>query len=148
MRWGGNGASTYNWELGHDNADNDYYFEDFNFGALDNSADSDSTQFISDVKAAGSAPLMTMVMLPWVAQSPETSVHARRHRTMTTGAFPSPKTARSVASISTTPTRETASSLGRRLQQSYDLPQLLLPPIRTTPTSHLLDNHRQRVHRA
>ena len=74
VRWGGNGASTYNWELGTTNADNDYYFEDFNFGALNNSADSMSTQFISDVKAAGSAPLMTMVMLPWVAQSPETSV--------------------------------------------------------------------------
>jgi hypothetical protein len=73
VRWGGNGASTYNWELGTTNADNDYYFEDFAFGALNNSADSDSAQFIKDVKAAGSAPLMTMVMLPWVAQSPETS---------------------------------------------------------------------------
>jgi len=75
VRWGGNAASTYNWELGTDNADNDYYFEDFTFGALNDSADSDSTQFIKDVKAAGSAPLMTMVMLPWVAQSPETSTH-------------------------------------------------------------------------
>ena len=73
VRWGGNGASTYNWQLGTTNADNDYYFEDFTFGALNNSADSNSTQFITDVKAAGSAPLMTMVMLPWVAQSPETS---------------------------------------------------------------------------
>jgi hypothetical protein len=73
VRWGGNGASTYNWELGTTNADNDYYFEDFTFGALNNSADSDSAQFIKDVKTAGSAPLMTMVMLPWVAQSPETS---------------------------------------------------------------------------
>jgi len=74
VRWGGNGASTYNWELGTTNADNDYYFEDFTFGALNNSADSNSTQFIADVKTAGSRPLMTMVMLPWVAQSPETSV--------------------------------------------------------------------------
>jgi fibronectin type 3 domain-containing protein len=74
VRWGGNGASTYNWQLGTTNADNDYYFEDFTFGALNNSADSSSTQFITDVKAAGSAPLMTMVMLPWVAQTPETSV--------------------------------------------------------------------------
>jgi Glycoside hydrolase family 44/Fibronectin type III domain len=71
VRWGGNGASTYNWQLGTSNADNDYYFEDFAFGALNNSADSDSTQFIKDVKAAGSAPLMTMVMLPWVAQTKE-----------------------------------------------------------------------------
>jgi hypothetical protein len=74
VRWGGNGASTYNWQLGTTNADNDYYFEDFTFGALNNSADSDSRQFIKDVQSAGSVPLMTMVMLPWVAQSPETSV--------------------------------------------------------------------------
>jgi hypothetical protein len=74
VRWGGNGASTYNWQLGTSNADNDYYFEDFTFSALNNSADSSSTQFITDVKAAKGTPLMTMVMLPWVAQSPETSV--------------------------------------------------------------------------
>ncbi len=73
VRWGGNGASTYNWELGTTNADSDYFFEDFAFSALNNSADSDSTQFIKDVKSAGSLPLMTMVMLPWVAQSAETS---------------------------------------------------------------------------
>ena len=74
VRWGGNGASTYNWQLGATNADNDYYFEDFAFGALNNSADSNSTQFIKDVETAKGVPLMTMVMLPWVAQSPETSV--------------------------------------------------------------------------
>lgn len=74
VRWGGNGASTYNWKLFTTNADNDYFFEDFSFGALNSSADSDSVQFIHDVKAAGSNPLMTMVMLPWVAQSPETSL--------------------------------------------------------------------------
>jgi len=73
VRWGGNGASTYNWKLGTSNADNDYYFEDFAFGALNNTADSSSTQFITDVKAANGTPLMTMVMLPWVAQTPETS---------------------------------------------------------------------------
>ncbi len=72
VRWGGNGASTYNWQLGTTNADNDYYFEDFAFGALNNPADSSSTQFITDVKSAGSVPLMTMVMLPWVAQTAET----------------------------------------------------------------------------
>ena len=73
VRWGGNGASTYNWQLGTNNSDNDYYFEDYAFGALNNPADSNSAQFIKDVKAAGSVPLMTMVMLPWVAQSAETS---------------------------------------------------------------------------
>jgi len=74
VRWGGNAASTYNWQLGTNNADNDYYFEDFAFSALNNSADSISTQFITDVKAAGSNPLMTMVMLPWVARTAETSI--------------------------------------------------------------------------
>jgi len=70
VRWGGNAASTYNWQLGTDNADNDYYFEDFAYKEI---GDSDSSKFISDVKAAGSNPLMTMVMLPWVAKSAETS---------------------------------------------------------------------------
>ena len=71
VRWGGNAASTYNWKLFTYNADNDYFFEDFGFGALNNAADNDSVQFVKDVKSAGSNPLMTMVMLPWVAQSPE-----------------------------------------------------------------------------
>ena len=71
VRWGGNATSTYNWKLGTDNADNDYYFEDFAFATLNNGADSNSTQFITDVKNAGGTPLMTMVMLPWVAQSAE-----------------------------------------------------------------------------
>ena len=71
VRWGGNATSTYNWKLFTYNADNDYFFEDFLSGALNNNADADSTQFIKDVKAAGSAPLTTMAMLPWVAQSPE-----------------------------------------------------------------------------
>lgn len=79
VRWGGNASSTYNWQLGTDNADNDWYFEDFTFCGLGGSnsatcADSDSRQWITDVQKAGSNPLMTMVMLPWVAQSPEQSV--------------------------------------------------------------------------
>ncbi len=71
VRWGGNGASTYNWKLGTYNADADYYFEDFGFSTI---GDTDSAKFITDVKKASSNPLMTMVMLPWVAQSAETSV--------------------------------------------------------------------------
>jgi Glycoside hydrolase family 44/Fibronectin type III domain len=73
VRWGGNGASTYNWQLHTYNADNDYYFEDYSFNGFGNNTDGSSTQFITDVINAGSNPLMTMVMLPWVAQSPETS---------------------------------------------------------------------------
>jgi hypothetical protein len=68
VRWGGNGTSTYNWQLHTDNADNDYYFEDFNYTEI---GDGDSAKFIQDVKSAGSQPLMTLVMLPWVAKSAE-----------------------------------------------------------------------------
>jgi hypothetical protein len=76
VRWGGNAASTYNWQLQTDNADNDYYFEDFDFYGLSGppggtGTDGSSTQFITDVQGAGSNPLMTMVMLPWAAQSAE-----------------------------------------------------------------------------
>lgn len=73
VRWGGNATSTYNWQIYTYNADNDYYFEDFDTQALNNSADANSTQFVEDVKAAGSNPLMTMPMLPWVAKSAENS---------------------------------------------------------------------------
>ena len=68
VRWGGNSTSRYNWKLFTYNAANDYYFEDFNYSEI---GDGSSTQFITDVKNAGSHPLMTMVMLPWVAQSAE-----------------------------------------------------------------------------
>jgi hypothetical protein len=68
-RWGGNATSTYNWLLHTYNADNDYYFEDFNTGG--NGQDGDSVQFITDVEAAGGHPLTTMAMLDWVAQSAE-----------------------------------------------------------------------------
>ncbi len=74
VRWGGNGTSTYNWKLFTDNAANDYYFEDYAAAGFGNGSDADSAQFVKDVIAAGSHPLMTMVMLPWVAQSAETSV--------------------------------------------------------------------------
>lgn len=68
VRWGGNSTSRYNWQLFTYNAANDWYFEDFNYSEI---GDADSTKFITDVKNAGSHPLMTMVMLPWVAQSAE-----------------------------------------------------------------------------
>ena len=68
VRWGGDATSRYNWKLFTDNAANDYYFEDFAYTEI---GDGSSTQFISDVKSAGSHPLMTMVMLPWVANTAE-----------------------------------------------------------------------------
>jgi hypothetical protein len=68
VRWGGNSTSRYNWKLFTYNAANDYFFEDFHYSEI---GDTDSSKFITDVKNAGSHPLMTMVMLPWVAQSAE-----------------------------------------------------------------------------
>lgn len=68
VRWGGNATSRYNWKLFTYNAANDWYFEDFNYSEI---GDADSAKFITDVKNAGSHPLMTMVMLPWVAKSAE-----------------------------------------------------------------------------
>ncbi len=61
VRWGGDSTSTYNWQLFTNNAANDYYYEDFDYTEI---GDGDSTKYISDVKAAGSHPLMTMPMLP------------------------------------------------------------------------------------
>ncbi|HEY6765059.1 MAG TPA: glycoside hydrolase family 44 protein [Candidatus Sulfotelmatobacter sp.] len=66
VRWGGNATSRYNWKLFSYNAANDWYFEDFGYSEI---GDTDSVKYIQDVKAAGSNPLMTMVMLPWVAKS-------------------------------------------------------------------------------
>lgn len=79
VRWGGNGSSTYNWQLGTYNAASDNFFEDFTFcglgGSATNSAcaDSDSVQFMKDVQPIAGGPLMTIPMLPWVAQSPESN---------------------------------------------------------------------------
>jgi hypothetical protein len=74
VRWGGNATSRYNWKLFTYNAANDYYYEDFNYTEI---GDADSAKFITDVKKAGSHPLMTMVMLPWVAQSAENGSNGR-----------------------------------------------------------------------
>jgi hypothetical protein len=65
VRWGGDATSRYNWQAGTYNAANDWYFADYGYSEI---GDSSSTQFITDVEAAGSNPLMTMVMLGWVAQ--------------------------------------------------------------------------------
>jgi Glycoside hydrolase family 44 len=66
VRWGGNATSRYNWQLYTYNAANDWYFEDFGYTEI---GDASSTQYISDVKAAGGDPLITMIMLPWVAKA-------------------------------------------------------------------------------
>jgi hypothetical protein len=64
-RWGGNATSRYNWTAGTYNAANDWHFGDYGYLEI---GDTDSSKFIRDVIAAGSNPLITMVMLPWVAK--------------------------------------------------------------------------------
>ena len=66
VRWGGNATSRYNWKTFTNNAAADWYFEDFPYTEI---GDGDSAKYIRDVKAAGSHPIMTMVMLPWVAKT-------------------------------------------------------------------------------
>lgn len=79
VRWGGNGSSTYNWQQQTYNAASDYYFEDFAFCGLGGGnsngacADGDSVQFIKDTNNVGGLPVMTVPMLPWVAQSAASS---------------------------------------------------------------------------
>ena len=85
-RWGGNATSTYNWKLQTYNADNDYFFEDFNTGG--NGAESDSVQFITDLQNAGSHPLTTMATLGWVAQSAEIASPPNYHWSFSIAKFP------------------------------------------------------------
>jgi len=79
VRWGGNATSTYNWQLHTYNADNDWFFEDFDSSGFGDGSAADSAQFITNVKAAGGNPLMTMVMLPWVAKSAEVASPPNHH---------------------------------------------------------------------
>ncbi len=69
VRWGGNAASTYNWQLHTYNADADYYFEDFGMGGTD----PDSVQFIKDVESDGAHVITTIPLLSWVAKAAENS---------------------------------------------------------------------------
>ncbi|MGA3136468.1 MAG: glycoside hydrolase family 44 protein [Terracidiphilus sp.] len=62
LRWGGNDASNYNWQLQTRNSAADWYFEDYG-GA------GDSVGMITDVQNAGSHALTTMAMMDWVAQA-------------------------------------------------------------------------------
>jgi len=66
VRWGGNSTSRYNWKLHTHNAAADWYFEDYADSGIGNG---DSVQFVQAVRGAGGNPIMTMVMLPWVAKA-------------------------------------------------------------------------------
>ncbi len=69
-RFGGNAASTYNWQLHTYNSGADYFFEDFQW--TDSSGNPlDSAQMITNYQNAGSSVITTIPMLNWVAQSPD-----------------------------------------------------------------------------
>ena len=65
VRWGGNATSRYNWKTQTSNSAADWYFTDYTYTEI---GDSDSVKFVSDAKAAGTNPLMTMVMMDWVSR--------------------------------------------------------------------------------
>lgn len=68
LRWGGNDASNYNWQLQTRNAAADWYFEDYG-GA------GDSVGMITEEQNAGSHALTTMPMMSWVAGEAENSTN-------------------------------------------------------------------------
>jgi hypothetical protein len=65
VRWGGNATSNYNWQTFTSNSANDWWFSDYTYPML---GTADSTAFVRNVIAAGSNPLMSMVMLDWVSK--------------------------------------------------------------------------------
>lgn len=65
VRWGGNATSQYNWVTQTSNSAADWYFTDYTYSDI---GDSDSVKFIKDAKAAGTNPLISMVMLDWVSR--------------------------------------------------------------------------------
>ena len=68
IRWGGNASSRYNWKNFDTSAASDWYFSNRPFGNSGDPLYNDSTQFVSNVSAAGGYPIMTIGMLPWAAK--------------------------------------------------------------------------------
>jgi hypothetical protein len=68
MRWGGNDASNYNWQLQTRNSAADWYFETYG-GA------GDTVGMITEIQNAGSHALTTMPMMNWVAREAENSTN-------------------------------------------------------------------------
>jgi fibronectin type 3 domain-containing protein len=66
IRWGGNAATNYNWVNFDTNAANDFYYVNRPMGSAPLYAD--STQFVSNIAAAGGYPIVTLGMLPWAAK--------------------------------------------------------------------------------
>jgi hypothetical protein len=65
-RHGGNATTRYNWQLNAANRGFDWYFESIGSSSATPGADGD--EFISDSKAAGAQPLITIPMIGWAAK--------------------------------------------------------------------------------
>jgi len=68
-RWGGNEASSYNWDLNCAAKGNDWYFESWPNDSSAVPGEAIDT-FISTVEGGGALPIVTMPMLPWVGNVP------------------------------------------------------------------------------
>ncbi len=66
-RYGGNRASTYNWNLNSDNRGNDYFFESISDASQ--TAGERGDTIITRTKAAGAEPMITLPMLAWIAKA-------------------------------------------------------------------------------
>jgi hypothetical protein len=64
-RMGGNATTSYNWALNARSLGNDWYFESYPGNSSRPGADADS--FISNTKAAGAQPMITVPLIGWVA---------------------------------------------------------------------------------
>lgn len=65
-RQGGNNTSRYNWTINADNRAADYFFESLPYPSATPGEHADT--HVSQTKAAGAEPLLTVPMLPWVAK--------------------------------------------------------------------------------
>jgi hypothetical protein len=65
-RSGGNATSRYNWQINASNRASDWYFE--SIGSTSTVAGGDADTFVSQAKASGTAPLLTIPMIGWVAK--------------------------------------------------------------------------------
>jgi PKD repeat protein len=65
-RNGGNNTSRYNWQLNADNRANDWYYESISDSSAVAGERGDT--FISNSKAAGAQPMLTIPLLDWVAK--------------------------------------------------------------------------------
>ena len=66
-RYGGNRASTYNWNLNSDNRGNDFFFESISDDVQTAGARGDT--FITLTKNASAEPMVTIPMLGWIAKA-------------------------------------------------------------------------------